>query len=161
MMLLQNRVFKTSISNNTFNQLTMNLIRNMLKTPTYGNAADAGLMVLRIGVGLLMMHHGWTKLVGFNEMAVDFYDLLGLGGHISLGLTIFGEFFCSLLLLIGLGTRLALIPLIILILVIVLDVKGEDPFGEKELVLVYFFSYVCLWLTGPGKYSIDFRLHSK
>lgn len=139
----------------------MKRIFSFYKATTYGTSADLGLLILRFGVGLLMMGHGWSKLIGFNENAANFYDFLGLGGEISLGLTVFAEFFCSILLVLGLGSQLVLIPLTILAVVIVFDVKGGDALAEKELALMYLVGYVALILTGPGRFSIDYYIVRK
>lgn len=139
----------------------MQRLWNILTPATYGKSADTGLLILRLGFGLLMMVHGWSKLIGFQEKAADFYDFLGFGGEISLGLTVFAEFFCSLLLVVGLGTQLVLIPLTILAVVIVFDVKGGDSLGDKELPLLYLVGYVALLLTGPGRYSFDYFIRRK
>ena len=139
----------------------MGRLRKMLTPATYGTAPDTGLLILRLGLGLLMMVHGWSKLIGFNEKAANFYDFLGLGGQVSLGLTVFAEFFCSILLVFGLGTQLVLIPLTILAMVIVFDVKGGDALNEKELGLMYLMGYVALLLTGPGRFSLDYFISRK
>ncbi len=138
--------------------MVMNRLQQFLNTQTFGSAADAGLLILRLATGLLMMTHGWPKLISFSEKADQFYDFIGLGGEVSLALTIFAEFFCSLFIVLGLGTRLFLIPLIIVSLVIVLVVHGADPLGDKEHGLLFLAPYITLILTGPGKYSIDFLL---
>lgn len=134
----------------------MNYLRAILKATTYGSAADAGLLILRIGAGLLMATHGWSKLMGFSEKSGDFYNFLGLGDEISLALTIFAEFFCSMFLILGIGTRLFLVPLIIVALVIVFGVHGADPLSDKEHGILFLVPYITLMLTGPGKYSIDY-----
>ena len=77
-----------------------------------------GIFLIRVIIGVLMAFLGYEKLIHFNEMATsDFWtknvSFLGMSGSIALGLTVFAEFFCSLLLTIGLFTRLSLIPLII------------------------------------------------
>ena len=141
--------------------MIMERLRKMLTPATSCNTADTGLLILRIGLGLLMMGYGWSKLIGFNEIAPDFYDFLGLGGQFSLGLTVFAEFFCSILLVFGLGTQLVLIPLTILVMVIVFDIKGGDALNEKELGLMYLMGYVALLLTGPGRFSLDYFIWRK
>jgi len=135
----------------------MNQVKSMLKAPAYGNPVDAGLLLLRLGAGM-MMTHGWPKLTGFSEKADGFYDFMGLGGEWSLALTVFAEFFCSLFLVLGLGTRLVLIPLIIVAVVIVFVVHGADPFGDKEHGLLFLVPYIVLMMTGPGKYALDYLL---
>ena len=139
----------------------MKRIFSFYQATSYSTAADTGLLILRLGLGLLMMVHGWSKLIGFNEKAPNFHDFMGLGGEISLGLTVFAEFFCSLLLVIGLGTQLVLLPLIIVAIVIVFDVKAGNELGDKELPLLYLVGYVAVLLTGPGKFSIDYFIRRK
>ena len=76
-----------------------------------------GLLLIRIIIGVLMAFYGYEKLIHFDEMAAsDFWaknvSFLGMTGKFPLALTIFAEFFCSILLIFGLFTRLALLPLI-------------------------------------------------
>lgn len=121
----------------------------------YGLPADYALLILRMVSGLMMMTHGWPKLSGFAEKAPDFYNFLGLGGPVSLGLTVFAEFLCAFLVAAGLLTRVALIPLIILTVVIVLVIHGADPLGDKETGLLYLMSFCAIFLTGPGRFALD------
>jgi putative oxidoreductase len=118
-------------------------------------ALDLGLLFLRLSVGLLMMTHGWPKFVHNAERVEEFPDPLGVGRPASLLLTIFAELFCSALLTIGLFTRVALIPLIITMIVIVFMVHGSDPLGDKEHGILFLMPYLALLLAGPGAYSAD------
>lgn len=105
-----------------------------------------------------MITHGWSKLMNFKERLSTFSDPIGLGSEVSLTLIVFAEFFCSLFLILGLYTRLALIPLIIAMIVVAFIVHGDDPFGTKEKALLFLVAYLSLFFTGPGKYSLDSRL---
>ncbi len=58
----------------------------------------------------------------------QFPAILGMSGELSLTLTVFAEIICSVFILFGLGTRLAVIPLIITMLVAVLYIHSSDPF---------------------------------
>jgi putative oxidoreductase len=80
---------------------------------------NTAMLLLRITMGLLMMTHGYDKLVHFSERKLQFYDFLGLGSTTSLILAIFAEFFCALFISIGLFTRLVSIPLVITMIVVV------------------------------------------
>jgi putative oxidoreductase len=80
---------------------------------------------------------------------------------ISLSLTVFAEVICSLFILLGFATRLAVIPLLITMLVAVFYVHGNDPFGKQEMGLLYLLTYVMLFIMGSGKYSIDNLLYKK
>lgn len=113
------------------------------------------LLILRVGSGAAMLTHGWPKLQKLVSGNFNFGDPLGIGSGWSLGLTVFAEFFCSILLIIGLMTRGALIPLIIAMGVALFIVHGSHGFGKQELAALYFMIFVALFLTGPGRFSAD------
>lgn len=121
-----------------------------------GTALSVGLLVLRVGVGLMMaIGHGLGKLTGFAERADKFADPFGLGSSVSLSLVVFAEFSCSLALALGILTRAAVIPLIVTMLTAAFIIHGDDPFGRKEMALIYLAPFVAILFTGPGRYSLD------
>jgi putative oxidoreductase len=137
-------------------------LRLLLYPASYGKKGDTGILVLRLFAGFIMVYaHGWGKLTHFGENSDDFYNFLGLGGTVSFGLVVFAEFFCSVLLLLGLGTRLATFPLLITMIVIVVDVNAGKPINKFETPLLYLVIYISLLITGAGKYSLDYLLFSK
>jgi len=117
---------------------------------------DFGLLAVRLLAGGMMLTHGSPKIDRlFGEGPVKFADPFGLGPEISLVLVIFAEVACSLLVMVGLKTRLATIPLLITMLVAAFYIHGADPFGEKELPLLFFTLFVSLLVSGPGNFTID------
>jgi putative oxidoreductase len=117
---------------------------------------DFGLLAVRLLAGGMMLTHGIPKIDRlFGEGPVKFADPFGLGPEISLVLVIFAEVACSLLVMVGLKTRLATIPLLITMLVAAFYIHGADPFGEKELPLLFFTLFVSLLVSGPGNFTID------
>jgi putative oxidoreductase len=116
---------------------------------------DFALLLTRVGIALLMLTHGVPKMGGLAKDPVQFMDFLGLGPAISLGLALFAEVICSVLLLLGLGTRLAVIPLSITMIVAAFHVHIGDPFAKQEMALHFLLVYVMLFILGSGKYSID------
>jgi putative oxidoreductase len=137
-------------------QLKVKVMIHKLARATYTETTvGISLLILRIGVGVLMMHHGYGKLTHFDEYKGDFMNFIGLGPAISLSLVIFAEFFCSLLIFIGLFTSLATIPLIITMGVAVFMAHDAAIFAKGELATLYLFVYVALMFAGPGKYSLD------
>ena len=134
------------------------MIRKIFTARFTESKMNIAVFVLRLFAGLLMAHHGYGKITHFGEYSEKFMDFLYLGPKVSLGLVIFAEFFCSILLIIGLFTQLSLIPLIITMLVAVFKAHGGDVFGDGEHGLLYLVIYVALFITGPGKYSIDHYL---
>jgi putative oxidoreductase len=108
-----------------------------------------------------MLVHGWQKLSGFSELADKFPDPIGMGSSLSLVMAIAAEVGCSLLLIAGLGTRLAAVPLAFTMLVALFVVHGSDPWQKKELAACYLAVYATLMLTGAGRFSVDQCLWGK
>jgi len=116
---------------------------------------DAGLLILRLISGGLMLSHGWPKLQKIAAGTLEFGDPIGIGQAPSLFLAVFAEVICSVLVILGLLTRAAVIPLIITMAVAFFIVHGADPLGVKELSLIYLGIFLTLFFTGPGKYAIE------
>ena len=131
---------------------------------------DIGLLVGRVGLGLSMaLAHGYSKIQAYSEHSAGFPDPLGVGNELSMALAIFAEFFCGLLLVVGLGTRLALTQLIVTMAVAIychLNLFGDPLFaapgkGSAELALIYLIPFATLFFTGPGRFSADHILVKK
>lgn len=128
----------------------------LLKTEVKQTQLDVALLVLRIGIAAMMLVHGLPKLQMLLSGDVSqFPGVLGMSPGLSLALATLAEVVCSVLILIGLGTRLASIPLLITMLVAVLVVHAADPFAAQELGLLYLLGYVVLLLLGGGRFSLD------
>ncbi len=130
-------------------------MRKLFSTRYNAGGHNLALLILRLGFGILMANHGYDKLVHFSEYQPQFMDFMGLGKPLSLGLTVFAELFCSVLLVLGLFTRLACIPLIIVTLVIIFKANDADFFGKAEIAVLYFTGYLALLFTGAGRWSVD------
>ena len=121
--------------------------------------SDVLLLVLRIGVAALMLTHGLPKMMMlFGDGPIQFLPAFGMSAETSLLLTVGAEVLCSILLLVGAATRLAVMPLIITMLVAAFLVHSADPFAKKELAIIYLLIYSTLLVGGSGKYSIDYLL---
>ncbi len=119
-------------------------------------STSLGLLVLRLGAGgFLLAAHGWGKLIGFSDLLGRFPDPIGLGPGVSLTLAVFAEALCSLLLVLGLGTRFAAVPPLITMLVAAFVVHGGDPWSKKELALLYAIPFLTLILTGGGRFALE------
>lgn len=122
---------------------------------TRGFALDIAILLLRVPAGLFLMQYGWEKFTKYNEWSVDFPDPLGVGSAFSLALCISAELFCAGFLALGLFSRFVLVPLIINMAVIAFIVHSGDPIKEREHALTFLVTFLALFLTGPGKYSLD------
>ena len=134
----------------------------MFNPGSYSKNIDLSLLILRIAGGALMLTHGISKIAPlFGTDPIQFPDPIGLGATTSLALTVFAEVFCAALLILGLATRFAAIPLLITMLVAVFVVHIADPFANQELPLLYASIYLVILIAGAGKFSIDNMVFNK
>lgn len=134
-------------------------MKKILSTKQSSEATHLALLIARLGVGVLMLTHGLGKMqMLFSGEPVQFPGVFGMSAELSLALAVFAEVACSILLITGLATRLAVIPLIVTMLVAALAIHASDPFTIQEPALQYLLVYVVLLLAGSGKYSVDYLL---
>ncbi len=119
---------------------------------------DLGLLFLRVSFGvILFVKHGWEKLSNFSGMVATFPDPLHIGQTASLGCALVGDALCSILVLVGLGTRLFSGVAALNLLVAFALVHHFAWFGPSngEPAYVYMCAYLALFIAGPGRYSVD------
>lgn len=134
----------------------------MLNPGTYSRNIDLVLLLIRVSVGILMLTHGIGKFqMLFGSEPIQFQDPLGVGATTSLILAVFAEVLCSILIIIGLGTKFAAIPLLITMFTAAFIVHADDPFVRQELPLLYSIIFITILTFGAGKYSIDNLYWSK
>jgi len=122
-------------------------------------AHHLGLLFLRIASGAVMLTHGYPKFQKVLQGNLKFGDPIGLGEVPSLYLSTFAEFLCAILVIVGLYTRLSLIPLIINMSVAFFIAHAADDFGTKEKSLLFLGMFIVLFLTGSGRFSIDNKIN--
>lgn len=137
------------------------MIKKILSARINDTQVNIALLILRLTAGVLMAQHGYGKFTKFAEIEPKFMEFMGLSTGVSLGLVVFAEFFCSILLIAGLATRFALVPLIITMVVAVFKAHSGDIFGDGQVAFLYLAIYTALMLKGAGKYSIDAFLFNK
>ena len=122
-----------------------------------------GLLLMRIGLGITFVLHGWPKLTGGPEGWAGIGGAMAIWG-IDFAPTFWGfmagisEFGGGILLLIGLFFRPACVFLFItMVVAATMHIKNGDTFSDYshavELAIVFF----SLLFTGPGKYSLDYN----
>ena len=130
--------------------------------PNYCREKVVSLLILAVRVffGILFFTHGVSKLMNFNYLVDSYPDVLGFGSYMSLMVTIFCEFCCSMFLVVGLLQRIVVLPMIAAMAVAFFDVH-DAVFPEGELAFIYMIVFLMLFFTGPGRYSIDYLLVKK
>lgn len=127
-----------------------------LHARTYPQLFEFSYVVFRVGWGLAMLTHGYPKLIKLLDGgAIKFADPFGLGAMPSLVLAVFAEVVCAVLVSIGLLTRVAVLPLMVTMAVAAFIVHGDDPFGKKEMAILYLLGYLLIFAKGAGKLSMD------
>ena len=138
------------------------MLNFIFNTGNYPKTISLVLLLIRISSGALMLTHGMGKFSRlFGDEPVKFADPIGFGVTASLALVVFAEVFCSLLLIFGLVSRLAVIPLLITMLVVVFIVQADDPFTRKEMPLLFITGYLAIGIAGAGNISIDHWIWKK
>ena len=134
----------------------MKQIKQLFSVNNATVSTDVALLLLRVGFGVLMLTHGIPKFqMLFSGEPVQFLPLFGLSATASMALAATAEVGGSLLLIFGLGTRLAVIPLIFTMLVAVFVAHASDPLAVKEPAIHFLIVYFALLFAGSGRYSID------
>ena len=136
------------------------MFKKMLSSAPY-SLDWAALLMRLVFCGLMVLNHGMMKIALFSESPDSFSDPLGIGASTSYYLVVFAEAICSGLVLLGLFTRVALLPLLVTMAVAVFQVQWSNPLADKELPLLYLSVYVAIWLLGPGRFSVDARFLKK
>lgn len=116
---------------------------------------DLGILVLRVCVGLLMIFpHGWSKMINFSAKMGSFPDPIGLGSTFALTGAVFSEVICSLMIILGVKTRWFSAPALFTMLIAAFVIHANDPWMKKEKAILFAVSYLVLFITGGGKYSV-------
>jgi putative oxidoreductase len=122
--------------------------------PPSSRAYSLFLLALRIIFGFLLVRHGIEKFANYTELCFTFPDPIGYGKDLALISVIFTELCCGLAFVFGILFRLCLIPMIIVMGTAFFYVHGGN-IADGELALCYLLLFILMYISGPGKYSVD------
>ena len=125
---------------------------------------DKGLLILRVGIGIMFVCHGWPKIVGGPEKWTWLGGALKAFG-IGFAPAFWGfmaavaEFAGGALLALGLFTRpAAFFLLTTMIVAATMHISNGDPFMKYSHAVEAGILFLSFLFIGPGKYSLDERL---
>lgn len=121
---------------------------------------NVGYVLMRVFVGVAMLTHGFPKLMAGPEM---WRGLGGIMGSIGIPgpavfwgfMAAFAESIGAVMLILGVLTPLAAFLIVVTMTVAAFVAHAGDPFGDRELALLFLFSGLLFMLKGAGAYSID------
>jgi putative oxidoreductase len=121
-----------------------------------------GPLVARIVVGSVFMWSGWGKLNDLPRMIENFTGWGIPFPHILTPFVAGVEFVGGILLILGLFTRIAAVPLVIVMIVAIISAKWDEVDSLETLLEFDESAYLAifLWLAvaGPGPVSLDYLL---
>lgn len=139
----------------------------MLRSQRKEQIRNIGLLLLRIGLGIMFMLHGYPKVFGGPEMWAEVGAYLQNIG-IDFAPMFFGfmagiaEFFGGLFLLLGLFFIPSVIFLLIVMLVATATHLGAgDPFTIYSHSIELAIVFISLLFIGSGKYNLDKKLEKR
>ncbi len=130
----------------------------------YTRSIDIALLVLRLAFGFALFYfHGLPKLLRMAAGNFQFGDPLGIGAPASLVLAGLAEGICTLLVMVGLFTRIASIPIIITMAVafFIVHIGGGDAWSDAETSFLFMMGFIAIAIAGPGSYSLDERWRAR
>lgn len=130
-------------------KITRDSIYSFLNTSRW---TDSSALFLRIFAGGMLLSHGIMKIQNYGYMADSFPSVMGMGSEVSLILATLVEVGCSIAIICGFLTRLALIPAAFTMFIAAFFGHGGE-FGE--LPFVYLGIFIALFISGPGMYALD------
>jgi len=131
-----------------------------MSVPITVASADAGKLLLRLSVGILVLLHGIAKVTGGADGVVGMVEKAGLPGSFGYAVYI-GEVIAPLAMILGVWTRLAaLIVALNMVVAILLAHSGEiltltrSGGWALELQGMFLLNALAVALIGPGRYAL-------
>lgn len=128
--------------------------------PTESNGFSLLLLAFRIFFGLMLMMHGVDKLFNYKGLYYSFPDPTGMGSELSLLFVIFAELVCSIGFIVGVLYRLCMIPMLIVMATAFFHVH-EGSIIHGEMSFIYLIVLIIMYISGPGKFSVDAKIHEQ
>ena len=117
-----------------------------------------GLLILRISIGTMLIHHGYEKTADIQNFADAFVRPIGLPFPIlSSYIAAYSEIYGSWLVIVGLFTRFAALSIVGTIGVAIYHAIVTAGFNIYllELLILYMGGSLCILLLGSGDFALS------
>jgi putative oxidoreductase len=131
------------------------------------SGVDWALLILRVGIGLMFVYHGYSKMFGGPAKWAELGGVMGLVGlkfaPVFWGfMAAFAEFFGGIFLVLGLATRLyAFLLLVTMVMASIMHLKSGQGLAVASHPIKMAVVFLSLMCSGPGALSLDVYLRSK
>ncbi|WP_435359260.1 DoxX family protein [Haloarchaeobius sp. DFWS5] len=129
---------------------------------------DVSTLLLRLGLGTIMMVHGFGKLTGMGPSGSGIDAFAGMLGSLGVPLPLVAawvvalvEFFGGLLVLVGLFSRVAAAGIALVMIGAIVLVHLPQGFSDYEFPLLLFLVATALTRISPGKLSLEHWLATR
>ena len=142
------------------------MLKDILHLKAIPPDSDLGLLILRLTtITPLFLKHGIEKIFTFSQMAAHFPDPLHIGPVPSLAFAMISDSICTLLMILGIATRWAAAIVFVNVFVAWALVHHFQFLGHGadhgELIVLYLGVTLTLFVSGPGRFSLDARSGKK
>ena len=124
---------------------------------------NLGLLIMRLGVGGLMLLHGISKIFGGIDAVKHILESSGIPAFLAYGVYV-GEVIAPIMILIGFRTRLAAAVMALSCFVAAATYHPGGIFSlnetggwSLELIGLYLIGSMALFFTGAGRYALSSR----
>ncbi|RKU02064.1 LysR family transcriptional regulator [Burkholderia sp. Nafp2/4-1b] len=119
------------------------------------HATDLGLLFLRVSASLLLIVvHGLPKVIHYTSEAAAIEDPFHLGRTLSILFAIFAELVCPIFMIVGLWTRVAALPVMIVTIVALVFVHPDWSLRDGQFAWMLLILFGTVAIAGAGRYAL-------
>ncbi|MDZ7720441.1 MAG: DoxX family protein [Balneolaceae bacterium] len=123
--------------------------------------SDLALLLLRVGVGVIFIYHGWGKLTGI-EGVQGFFGNVGIPLPALMAWVVaIIEFFGGIMVLFGAYAKIPYLLLAFIMVVALFTVKIGQGFEAARIDLMLLLTTLALFFLGSGAYSVDHKIENR
>ena len=132
-------------------------MKDSLQRVLRSQGCEMAILFLRVFIGGVMLLHMIGKLQDYDNYVLNFQSIVGLNHDTSFALSIFFEGLFAVMIIMGVGTRLAASLMAIVMIVSICEalMLGTVTDGESKLEFIYIGIYITLVISGGGRYAIS------
>lgn len=119
-------------------------------------SCDMAILFLRIFICGVMLLHIVGKLQDYDNYVLGFHSILGFSQATSFAITIFVEGLFAAMIIMGVGTRVASLLMVVVSAVALWEafVAGTLSSDASRLEFIYMGIYLTLVISGGGEYAL-------